>query len=89
MPEPEAPESLVVIKTAATAVNPVNLETRSGRIPTSLPAVLGWDLAGTVAHTPAGSGFRTGDRVLAMTAQLVSPRCSCSAGPRTVTGGSC
>ncbi|MFD5400365.1 zinc-binding dehydrogenase [Streptomyces griseorubiginosus] len=39
-------------------------------MPTSLPAVLGWDLAGTVAHAPAGSGFRVGDRVLAMTAQL-------------------
>jgi NADPH:quinone reductase-like Zn-dependent oxidoreductase len=70
LPEPEASESLVVIKTAATAVNPVDLATRSGQIPTSLPAVLGWDLAGTVAHAPAGSGFRTGDRVLAMTAQL-------------------
>ncbi|GAA0458141.1 NADP-dependent oxidoreductase [Streptomyces olivaceiscleroticus] len=69
LPEPDAADRLV-IKTAATAVNPVDLATRSGQIPTSLPAVLGWDLAGTVAHAPAGSGFRTGDRVLAMTAQL-------------------
>ncbi|MBR8643495.1 NADP-dependent oxidoreductase [Streptomyces tuirus] len=69
VPEPETAEKLV-IKTAAAAVNPVDLATRSGQIPTSLPAVLGWDLAGTVAHAPAGSGFRTGDRVLAMTAQL-------------------
>lgn len=69
LPEPEAADALV-IETAAAAVNPVDLATRSGLIPTSLPAVLGWDLAGTVAHAPAGSGFRTGDRVLAMTAQL-------------------
>ncbi|MFC9128994.1 NADP-dependent oxidoreductase [Streptomyces sp. NPDC057099] len=70
VPEPEAAESLVVIRTAATAVNPVDLATRSGQIPTSLPAVLGWDLAGTVEHAPEGSAFRPGDRVLAMTAQL-------------------
>jgi NADPH:quinone reductase-like Zn-dependent oxidoreductase len=69
VPEPEAGDALV-IETAATAVNTVDLATRSGQIPTTLPAVLGWDLAGTVAHAPAGSGFRTGDRVLAMTAQL-------------------
>ncbi|MFJ4006231.1 NADP-dependent oxidoreductase [Streptomyces sp. NPDC090023] len=69
LPEPEAADDLV-IKTAAAAVNPVDLATRSGLIPTKLPAVLGWDLAGTVAHAPAGSGFRAGDRVLAMTAQL-------------------
>ncbi|MDH6515718.1 NADPH2:quinone reductase [Streptomyces sp. SAI-135] len=69
LPEPEAADALV-IETAAAAVNPVDLATRSGLIPTSLPAVLGWDLAGTVAHAPAGCGFRTGDRVLAMTAQL-------------------
>ncbi|WP_158778650.1 alcohol dehydrogenase catalytic domain-containing protein [Streptomyces cellulosae] len=58
-----------MIETAATPVNPVDPATCSGQIPTSLPAVLGWDLAGTVAHAPAGSGFRTGDRVLAMTVQ--------------------
>ncbi|MFG2784058.1 NADP-dependent oxidoreductase [Streptomyces prunicolor] len=69
LPEPEAGDSLV-IETAAAAVNPVDLATRSGQIPTSLPAVLGWDLAGTVVHAPTGSGFSTGDRVLAMTAQL-------------------
>ncbi|MET9867093.1 NADP-dependent oxidoreductase [Streptomyces sp. NPDC006386] len=69
VPDPEPAENLV-IRTAAAAVNPVDLATRSVLIPTSLPAVLGWDLAGTVAHAPAGSGFRAGDRVLAMTAQL-------------------
>ncbi|MFI5678505.1 alcohol dehydrogenase catalytic domain-containing protein [Streptomyces cellulosae] len=59
-----------MIETASTAVNPVDLATRSGQIPAALPAALGWDLAGTVAHALGGSGFRTGDRVLAMTAQL-------------------
>ncbi|TQK79342.1 alcohol dehydrogenase-like protein, partial [Streptomyces puniciscabiei] len=60
----------LVIRVAAAAVNPVDLATRSGLIPTALPAVLGWDLAGTVAHAPQGSGFTPGDRVMAMTAQL-------------------
>ncbi|MBF9067508.1 alcohol dehydrogenase catalytic domain-containing protein [Streptacidiphilus fuscans] len=60
----------LVIEVAAAAVNPVDLATRSGLIPTALPAVLGWDLAGTVVHAPQGSGFGTGDRVMAMTAQL-------------------
>lgn len=68
LPEPD--QDGLVIQVAAAAVNPVDVATRSGRIPTALPAVLGWDLAGTVAHAPEGSGFTVGDRVMAMTAQL-------------------
>jgi NADPH:quinone reductase-like Zn-dependent oxidoreductase len=68
LPEPD--RDGLVIRVAAAAVNPVDLATRSGLIPTALPAVLGWDLAGTVAHAPAGSGFTAGDRVMATTAQL-------------------
>ncbi|MFE2410969.1 alcohol dehydrogenase catalytic domain-containing protein [Kitasatospora sp. NPDC059408] len=68
LPEPDGDG--LVIRVAAAAVNPVDLATRSGLIPTALPAVLGWDLAGTVAHAPAGCGYTAGDRVMAMTAQL-------------------
>ncbi|MFF1453375.1 alcohol dehydrogenase catalytic domain-containing protein [Streptomyces sp. NPDC058274] len=68
LPEPD--HDGLVIQVAAAAVNPVDLATRSGLIPTALPAVLGWDLAGTVAHAPGGSGFTAGDRVMATTAQL-------------------
>ncbi|MFI5684523.1 alcohol dehydrogenase catalytic domain-containing protein [Streptomyces sp. NPDC051636] len=50
LPEPD--QDGLVVQVAAAAVNPVDLATRSGLVPTALPAVLGWDLAGTVAHAP-------------------------------------
>ncbi|MGC0366530.1 NADPH:quinone reductase-like Zn-dependent oxidoreductase [Rhodococcus sp. 27YEA15] len=62
----------ISVKVVAVAVNPVDLETRSGFIDLTFPAVLGWDVAGVV--TAVGDGvtlFRSGDRVIGMIAQPV------------------
>ncbi|MCX6407542.1 MAG: zinc-binding dehydrogenase [Propionibacteriales bacterium] len=69
VPEPEG-HDLLVVDVAGAAVNPVDVATRSGQIPTEGTTLLGWDLAGTVIRAPEGSGFAPGDRVAAMTAPL-------------------
>jgi NADPH:quinone reductase len=69
VPEPDR-DDLLVVEVAGAAVNPVDLATRSGQIPTEGTTLLGWDLAGTVLRAPHKSGFAAGDRVAAMTAPL-------------------
>jgi NADPH2:quinone reductase len=56
----------VLVKVAATALNPIDLYVRSGFIPMplSFPYILGCDLAGTVAELgPGATQFAAGDRV--------------------------
>ncbi|MEZ3182997.1 NADP-dependent oxidoreductase [Streptomyces pimonensis] len=80
VPEPATPQpDFVLIRTAAAAVNPVDLQTRAGlhagHSAFGPPMVLGWDLAGTV--TAVGSeitDLRVGDRVVAMSAQMATGR---------------
>jgi NADPH:quinone reductase-like Zn-dependent oxidoreductase len=54
-PEPGADE--VLVRVAATSVNPIDWKIRSGaakdRMPVKFPAILGRDVAGTVAKTGA------------------------------------
>lgn len=69
----------VLIRTAAAAVNPVDLQTRSGlhagHSAFRPPMVLGWDVAGTVmAVGEQVTRFRPGDRVVAMSAQMATGR---------------
>ncbi|MCS3780012.1 zinc-binding dehydrogenase [Tsukamurella ocularis] len=64
------PEGAVVVDVVAAAVNPVDVATRSGLIPTRTPAVIGWDLAGVVRSAQRATGFVPGDRVIGTTAQL-------------------
>ena len=68
-PKPGAGE--VLVRTAATSVNPIDWKQRSGavkdRMPIEFPAVLGRDVAGTVLALGEGvTGFERGDRVMAM-----------------------
>src|SRR5690349_11840075 len=68
MPQPGAGE--VLIKIAASAVNPFDLILRQGYVaklvPLPLPAVRGGDAAGTEAQLGQGvSGLAVGDRVVA------------------------
>ena len=68
IPQPAAGE--ILIKIAASAVNPFDLILRQGfmaqYIPLPLPAVLGGDAAGTVAELGEGvTGLAVGDRVVA------------------------
>ena len=70
-PNPIAGEGEVLVRVAATSVNPVDYKMRSGeakaRFPVQFPGILGRDIAGTVRELGAGvSGFEPGDRVLAL-----------------------
>ncbi len=62
----------VLVRTAATSVNPIDYKIRSGeakaRYPIQFPFILGRDLAGTVLALGSGvENFAVGDRVMAMT----------------------
>ncbi|MFE2106045.1 NADP-dependent oxidoreductase [Kitasatospora sp. NPDC059463] len=76
VPEPEPAPGEVLIRVAATAVNPVDEKTREGAIGEGtppLPMTLGWELAGTVVDG-GDSGLRAGEPVVAMSHQLASGR---------------
>lgn len=64
------PTGEVVVDVVAAAVNPVDIATRSGLIPTPTPAVIGWDFAGVVRSAEPATGFAPGERVIGTTAQL-------------------
>lgn len=68
IPRPEVKPGHLVIKIAATSVNPVDYKIRSAGddmpFAPALPAVLGMDFAGTVEAVGEGvSGFTPGDEV--------------------------
>ncbi len=71
VPDPIAGPGEVVVKVAATSVNPIDYKLRSGsardRIPLELPAILGRDIAGEVVALGSGvTTVRVGDRVLGL-----------------------
>lgn len=68
------PAGYLQIRVAATSVNPVDLQTRSGKVipagSARFPMVLGWDVAGVIEQIGDGvDGWNAGDRVAAMTGQ--------------------
>ena len=69
-PDPVPGEGDVLVRTAATSVNPFDVKLRSGVfkdfIPVKFPAILGLDVSGTAeAVGPGVTSFRPGDRVFA------------------------
>jgi len=69
--DPIAGEGQVLVRVAATSVNPVDYKMRSGALqkywPLELPAILGRDISGLVRDVGAGvSGFAAGDKVMAL-----------------------
>ncbi|OLT56058.1 oxidoreductase [Corynebacterium sp. CNJ-954] len=67
MPRPGPDEALVAV--VASTVNPVDVKFRvpgTSQVISQFPASLGWDLAGVVVTAPVGSGWVSGDRVIAM-----------------------
>ncbi|WP_164904738.1 NADP-dependent oxidoreductase [Streptomyces cyaneus] len=72
--EPRPGPGEILVRVAAVAVNPVDLAVRRGDIPSPvLPAVVGWDVSGTVVETgPGATRFRAGDRVIAARSQLAT-----------------
>lgn len=72
--QPVAGPTDITVSVAAAAVNPVDLKTRSGYLPIELtfPAVLGWDVSGTVVAVGSSvTRFALGDKVIGMIAQPV------------------
>lgn len=68
-PKPQAGE--VLVKVAATSINPVDWKIRRGdmksRMTLEFPAILGRDVAGTVVSLgPNTEGFQAGDRVMGL-----------------------
>ena len=76
VPQPQAGPGEVRLRVEAATVNPSDLVTRSGRAhdryrDVTAPYVPGWDAAGVVEQAGPGSGWRVGDRVVAVTRPVV------------------
>ncbi len=74
VPTPKPGSGEVLVKVAATSVNPIDWKMRSGvakeRFPVDFPGILGRDVAGEVAEVgPGVTGFTIGQRVMALTTQ--------------------
>jgi len=68
VPDPLPGKGEVLIRVAAASINPVDLGQRSGAtkafLPVELPAIIGWDLSGTIVSLgPEVREFVVGDRV--------------------------
>jgi len=74
VPDPSPGPGEVLVRLAATSINPVDFKLRSGVLqafmPLELPAILGHDISGVVRELgPGVTGFAEGDRVLAFSAK--------------------
>jgi NADPH:quinone reductase-like Zn-dependent oxidoreductase len=70
-PDPVAGDGQVLVRVAASSVNPIDYKMRSGaakdRFPLELPAILGRDISGIVREVGKGvSGFKPGDKVMTL-----------------------
>jgi NADPH:quinone reductase-like Zn-dependent oxidoreductase len=70
-PDPIPGDGEVLVRIAATSINPIDYKMRSGaaqaRFPLQFPAILGRDLAGTVRSIgPNVTGFAPGDKVIGL-----------------------
>jgi NADPH:quinone reductase-like Zn-dependent oxidoreductase len=71
VPDPVAGEGQVLVRMAASSVNPIDYKLRSGAMkaywPLELPTILGRDISGIVrAMGDRVSGFKPGDKVMAL-----------------------
>ncbi len=71
VPDPVPAEGEVLVRVAASSVNPIDYKMRSGaakeRFPVEFPAILGRDLSGIVREVgPGVTGFEAGDKVIAL-----------------------
>ncbi len=84
-PDPVAGPGEVLVRVAAAGINPIDTLQRAGLTksfnPVPLPAILGWDLAGTiVAVGPGVTGFAAGEKVLAWAFHTYAEFCAVKAG---------
>lgn len=71
VPDPVAGKGEVLVRVAASSVNPIDFKLRSGEMkafwPLELPTILGRDIAGIVRAVGDGvTGFKPGDKVMAV-----------------------
>ncbi len=79
-PDPVAGQGEVLVRVAATSVNPIDLKQRAGLTkdfyPIKFPGLIGIDMAGTVVKIgPGVEGFSIGDQVFAMTDYAYAELC--------------
>src|ERR1700728_3957184 len=79
-PDPVAGPGEVLVRVAATSVNPIDYKRRAGLTkdfnPINFPGLMGVDIAGTVVTVgPGVEGFARGDQVLAMAADTYAELC--------------
>ena len=79
-PDPVAGPGEVLVRVAASSVNPFDFKVRSGAmkdfIPLTFPAILGIDVSGTVESVgPGVTTFGPGDKVFAVGSRAYATRC--------------
>src|SRR5271157_2081275 len=79
-PEPVAGPGEVLVRLAATSVNPIDYKRRAGLMkdfyPIKFPGLIGVDIAGTVVTVgPGVEGFSVGDQVFAMADNTYAELC--------------
>src|SRR5579863_9917930 len=79
-PDPYPGKGEVLVRVAATSVNPIDIKRRSGEAkaysPVAFPGILGVDISGTVISCgPDVQGFSAGDRVFAMADHAYAELC--------------
>jgi len=83
-PDPAAGAGEVLLRVAATSVNPFEFKVRSGTMkdlfPLQFPTILGTDVSGTVMKLgPGAEGFSVGDKVFAMASRTYAELCTAKA----------
>jgi NADPH:quinone reductase-like Zn-dependent oxidoreductase len=80
-PDPVAGAGEVLLRVAATSVNPFEFRVRSGAMkdlfPLQFPTILGTDVSGTVLKlVPGAQGFSVGDKVFGMASRTYAELCT-------------
>jgi len=83
-PDPVAKSGEVLVKVAATSINPIDIKRRSGAMkeifPIRFPGIVGVDVAGTVQKLgPGVNGWSVGDKVFAFADQTYGQLCAVKA----------
>jgi NADPH:quinone reductase-like Zn-dependent oxidoreductase len=83
-PDPVPGPGEVLVRVAASSVNPFDFKVRAGVfkefIPLTFPAILGIDVSGTVVSIgPGVTGFTAGDKVFALASQAYAELCAVKA----------